>query len=69
MLAEAPDTLHYIAPLRDVTAIALIAALTWLSVRSAAAIGEAIIRPIRSIPPTICRHAAFIRRPACWRAR
>jgi small-conductance mechanosensitive channel len=42
--AEAPDTLNYIVPLRDVTAIALIAALTWLSVRSAAAIGEAIIR-------------------------
>jgi hypothetical protein len=42
--AEAPDTLNYIVPLRDITAIALIAALTWLSVRSAAAIGEAIIR-------------------------
>ncbi|QQC65484.1 mechanosensitive ion channel family protein [Paraburkholderia ginsengisoli] len=42
--SEAPDTLNYIEPLRDVTAIALIAALTWLSVRSAAAIGEAIIR-------------------------
>ncbi|HEY2605617.1 MAG TPA: mechanosensitive ion channel domain-containing protein [Paraburkholderia sp.] len=44
VLAEAPDTLNYIEPIRDVTAIALIAALTWLSVRSAAAIGEAIIR-------------------------
>jgi small-conductance mechanosensitive channel len=42
--AEAPYTLRYIEPVRDVTAIALIAALTWLSVRSAAAIGEAIIR-------------------------
>ena len=42
--SEAPDTLDFIEPLRDVTAIALIAALTWLSVRSAAAIGEAIIR-------------------------
>jgi small-conductance mechanosensitive channel len=41
---EAPDTLNFIEPLRDITAIALIAALTWLSVRSAAAIGEAIIR-------------------------
>lgn len=42
--AEAPSTLAYIDPVRDVTGIALIAALTWLSVRSAAAIGEAIIR-------------------------
>jgi small-conductance mechanosensitive channel len=42
--SEAPDSLNYIEPIRDVTAIALIAALTWLSVRSAAAIGEAIIR-------------------------
>ncbi|RKT27253.1 mechanosensitive ion channel-like protein [Paraburkholderia sp. RAU2J] len=42
--SEAPDTLRYIEPIRDVAAIALIAALTWLSVRSAAAIGEAIIR-------------------------
>ncbi|MBN3803991.1 mechanosensitive ion channel [Paraburkholderia sp. Ac-20336] len=42
--SEAPDSLHFIEPVRDVTSIALIAALTWLSVRSAAAIGEAIIR-------------------------
>jgi small-conductance mechanosensitive channel len=42
--SEAPDTLRHIEPVRDVAAIALIAALTWLSVRSAAAIGEAIIR-------------------------
>src|SRR6185437_10264005 len=42
--SEAPGTLNYIEPIRDVTAIAQIAALTWLSVRSAAAIGEAIIR-------------------------
>ncbi|TGP42918.1 mechanosensitive ion channel [bacterium M00.F.Ca.ET.228.01.1.1] len=41
---EAPDTLTFIAPLRDAAAIALIGALTWLSVRSAAAIGEAIIQ-------------------------
>ena len=41
---EAPTTLNFIEPLRDITAIALIAAITWLSVRSAAAIGEAIIR-------------------------
>lgn len=44
VLSEAPYTLNYIEPIRDVAAIALIAALTWLSVRSAAAIGEAIIR-------------------------
>ncbi|SMG22072.1 mechanosensitive ion channel family protein [Paraburkholderia susongensis] len=42
--SEAPDSLNFIEPVRDVTSIALIAALTWLSVRSAAAIGEAIIR-------------------------
>jgi small-conductance mechanosensitive channel len=42
--SEAPNTLNYIEPLRDITALALIAALTWLSVRSAKAIGEAIIR-------------------------
>ncbi|OLL31385.1 mechanosensitive ion channel protein MscS [Burkholderia sp. SRS-W-2-2016] len=42
--SEAPTTLNFIEPVRDVTGIALIAALTWLSVRSAAAIGEAIIR-------------------------
>jgi small-conductance mechanosensitive channel len=41
---EAPDTLHLIAPLRDAAAFALIGAITWLSVRSAAAIGEAIIQ-------------------------
>ncbi|MGH8778575.1 mechanosensitive ion channel family protein [Paraburkholderia sp.] len=41
---EAPDALPVIGPLRDVAAIALIGVLTWLSVRSAAAIGEAIIQ-------------------------
>jgi small-conductance mechanosensitive channel len=41
---EAPDTLHLIVPLRDAAAFALIGAITWLSVRSAAAIGEAIIQ-------------------------
>ena len=42
---EAPDTLtvHH-AVLRDAVAVALIGALTWLSVRSAAAIGEAIVQ-------------------------
>jgi small-conductance mechanosensitive channel len=41
---EAPETLHFVIPLRDATAIALIAAITWLSVRSAAAVGEAIMQ-------------------------
>jgi small-conductance mechanosensitive channel len=41
---EAPDTLRFILALRDGVAFALIGALTWLSVRSAAAIGEAIIQ-------------------------
>jgi small-conductance mechanosensitive channel len=48
---EAPETLRFIAPLRDATAFALIGAFTWLSVRLAGAIGEAIIQahPIDSI--------------------
>lgn len=41
---EAPETLRFIAPLRDAAAFALIGAFTWLSVRLAAAIGEAIIQ-------------------------
>ncbi|PQV50789.1 mechanosensitive ion channel-like protein [Paraburkholderia sp. BL21I4N1] len=41
---EAPDTLNFITPLRDAAGIAMIGAITWLSVRSAAAIGEAIIQ-------------------------
>ncbi|WP_345814095.1 mechanosensitive ion channel domain-containing protein [Paraburkholderia sp. PREW-6R] len=41
---EAPDTLNFVTPLRDVAGIALIGGITWLSVRSAAAIGEAIIQ-------------------------
>ncbi|PRX31411.1 mechanosensitive ion channel-like protein [Paraburkholderia sp. BL18I3N2] len=41
---EAPDTLTFITPLRDAVAIMLIGGITWLSVRSAAAIGEAIIQ-------------------------
>ncbi|REG57972.1 mechanosensitive ion channel-like protein [Paraburkholderia sp. BL6669N2] len=41
---EAPDTLTFITPLRDAVAITLIGGMTWLSVRSAAAIGEAIIQ-------------------------
>jgi len=40
---QAPDTLHFISTLRELCAFALIAAMTWLSVRCAAAIGEAII--------------------------
>ncbi|WP_322059715.1 mechanosensitive ion channel family protein [Paraburkholderia sp. J63] len=40
---QAPDTLHFIGILRELCAFALIGAITWLSVRCAAAIGEAII--------------------------
>ncbi|SDB95463.1 mechanosensitive ion channel family protein [Paraburkholderia lycopersici] len=40
---QAPDTLRHISGLRELCAFALIAAITWLSVRCAAAIGEAII--------------------------
>ncbi|MEA3117950.1 MAG: hypothetical protein QOI13_1220 [Paraburkholderia sp.] len=49
--SEAPETLHFIAPLRDSVAFALTGAFTWLSVRLAAAIGEAIIQahPLDSV--------------------
>ncbi|CAG9198200.1 Small-conductance mechanosensitive channel [Paraburkholderia tropica] len=40
---QAPDTLRFIGTLRELCAFALIAAITWLSVRCAAAIGEAIV--------------------------
>jgi small-conductance mechanosensitive channel len=40
---EAPDSLRFISSLRDLAAFALIGAITWLSVRAAAAVGEAII--------------------------
>jgi small-conductance mechanosensitive channel len=40
---EAPDTLLFIGGLRDAAAFALIAAITWLTVRIAASIGEAIV--------------------------
>jgi small-conductance mechanosensitive channel len=40
---QAPDTLRFIPSLRELCAFALIAAITWFSVRCAAAIGEAII--------------------------
>ncbi|CAD6507828.1 mechanosensitive ion channel family protein [Paraburkholderia sabiae] len=41
---QAPDTLRFIGPLRDAWAFVLIAAITWLSLRLAGSIGEAIIR-------------------------
>ncbi|MBN3852888.1 mechanosensitive ion channel [Paraburkholderia sp. Ac-20340] len=40
---QAPDTLRFIGTLRELCAFALVGAITWLSVRCAAAIGEAII--------------------------
>lgn len=40
---QAPDTLRFIGSLRGLCAFALIGAITWLSVRCAAAIGEAIV--------------------------
>jgi small-conductance mechanosensitive channel len=40
---QAPDELRFIATLRELCAFALIAVITWLSVRCAAAIGEAIV--------------------------
>lgn len=40
---QAPDTLRHIDGLRELCAFALIGAITWFSVRCAAAIGEAII--------------------------
>jgi small-conductance mechanosensitive channel len=49
--SEAPETLLFIGPLRDAGTFALIGAFTWLSVRLAAAIGEAIIQahPLDSV--------------------
>ncbi|PCE28651.1 mechanosensitive ion channel protein MscS [Paraburkholderia acidicola] len=41
---EAPDTLPLVGVLRNMAGVVLIGALTWLSMRSAAAIGEAIIQ-------------------------
>ena len=43
VLYEAPDDLHFVLALRDVAAFALVASITWLSVRCAAAVGEAIV--------------------------
>ncbi|HEV3430370.1 MAG TPA: mechanosensitive ion channel domain-containing protein [Paraburkholderia sp.] len=40
---QAPDTLRFISTLRELCAFALVGAMTWLSVRCAAAIGEAIV--------------------------
>jgi len=40
---QALDTLHFISGLRELSAVALIAAITWFSVRCSAAIGETII--------------------------
>lgn len=41
--SQALDTLHFISGLRELAAVALIAAITWFSLRCAAAIGETII--------------------------
>jgi small-conductance mechanosensitive channel len=41
---EAPETLRFIVPFRDAAAFALIGTFTWLLVRLAAAVGEAIIQ-------------------------
>ncbi|SAK63367.1 mechanosensitive ion channel protein MscS [Caballeronia temeraria] len=41
---EAPDTLPFIGALRDVETVALIVAITFLSARSAGAVGEAIVQ-------------------------
>ncbi|RQH07332.1 mechanosensitive ion channel family protein [Paraburkholderia dinghuensis] len=43
VLSQALDTLRFISGLRELTAVALIASITWLSLRCAAAIGETII--------------------------
>jgi small-conductance mechanosensitive channel len=44
VLFEAPDTLPLAGALRDVATVALIGALTFLAVRSAGAVGEAIVQ-------------------------
>ena len=43
VLYQTDDGLRFVAGLRDVAAFTLVASITWLSVRSAAAVGEAII--------------------------
>jgi small-conductance mechanosensitive channel len=43
VLYQTPDDLRFVIPLRDVAAFALVASMTWLSVRCAAAVGEAIV--------------------------
>jgi len=40
---QAPDRLHLVSGLREIVAVALIGAMTWLSIRCASAIGEAIM--------------------------
>jgi len=40
---QTPEYLHFVSALRDVAAFALVASVTWLSVRCASAVGEAII--------------------------
>ncbi len=44
VIFEAPDTLPFILVLRDVETVALIASITSLAVRSAGAVGEAIVQ-------------------------
>ncbi|SAL44938.1 mechanosensitive ion channel family protein [Caballeronia humi] len=44
VIFEAPDTLPLIGVLRDLATVALIGALTFLAVRSAGAVGEAIVQ-------------------------
>jgi small-conductance mechanosensitive channel len=44
VIFEAPDTLPFIGVLRDVETVALIGSITFLAVRSAGAVGEAIVQ-------------------------
>ncbi|WP_277186326.1 mechanosensitive ion channel family protein [Caballeronia sp. BR00000012568055] len=44
VIFESPDTMPFIAVLRDLETVALIAALTYLAIRSAGAVGEAIVQ-------------------------
>jgi small-conductance mechanosensitive channel len=44
VIFEAPDTLPFVLVLRDIETVALIASITFLAVRSAGAVGEAIVQ-------------------------
>jgi hypothetical protein len=63
---QANDAMSFVGGMRSAAAVSTIVSLTWLLVRLAAGVGDAIIEPIRWIQPTISTRGASIRRPRCW---